>query len=288
MTGALAALIFGLSYGQQYGFTAMASIVALVAAVVLAVGFARAEQKGAAPILSLAILSVPARRAALTAMLLIDAVLAGYVYFVSPYLQRVQGFSPRATGRALTPSTATVVLTSTLVTRRLLTRLTIKQVLLAGLVAMGAGQLWLAQISPDSSYATAVLPGLVLTALGIGLALPAAFIAITSGVQPGDQGLAGALLTSVQQVGAAIGLAILATAAAARTAHAAGSLTTRYAISVSITMFCQSRTQWATWPARAINGHVRVVQLPSRRRWHRRRRSPPCSHRAESAASSVT
>jgi MFS family permease len=167
-------------------------------------------------------------------MLLIGAVLAGYVYFVSLYLQRVQGFSPLATGLALIPSTATVVLTSTLGTRRLLTRFTIKQVLLAGLVAMGAGQLWLAQISPGASYATAVLPGLVLTALGIGLALPAASIAITSGVQPRDQGLAGALFTSGQQVGAAIGLAILATAAAARTAHAAGSLTAGYRLSFLI------------------------------------------------------
>jgi MFS family permease len=161
-------------------------------------------------------------------------VLAGYVYFVSLYLQRVQGLSPLATGLALIPSTATVVLTSTLGTRRLLTRFTIKQVLLTGLVAMGAGQLWLGQISPGASYATAVLPGLVLTALGIGLALPAASIAITSGVQPRDQGLAGALFTSGQQVGAAIGLAILATAAAARTAHAAGSLTAGYRLSFLI------------------------------------------------------
>jgi len=234
VTGALAALIFGLSYGQQHRFTAVASIAALVAAVVLGAGFVRAEQKAAAPMLPLAILAAPARRAALIAMLLIGAVLAGYVYFVSLYLQRVQGFSPMATGLALIPSTATVVLTSTLVTRRLLTRFTIKQVLLAGLVAMGASQLWLAQISPDGSYATAVLPGLVLTALGIGLALPAASIAITSGVQPRDQGLAGALFTSGQQVGAAIGLAILATAAAARTAHAAGSLIAGYRISFLI------------------------------------------------------
>jgi EmrB/QacA subfamily drug resistance transporter len=234
VTGALAALIFGLSYGQQHGFTAVASIAALIVAVVLGVGFVRAEQKAAAPMLPLAILSAPTRRAALTAMLLIGAVLAGYVYFVSLYLQRVQGFSPLATGLALIPSTATVVLTSTLGTRRLLTRFTIKQVLLAGLAAMGAGQLWLAQISPGASYATAVLPGLVLTALGIGLALPAASIAITSGVQPRDQGLAGALFTSGQQVGAAIGLAILATAAAARTAHAAGSLSAGYRLSFLI------------------------------------------------------
>jgi MFS family permease len=163
-------------------------------------------------------LAEPARRAAIAAMLMIGAILAGYVYFASLYLQKVLGFSPVATGLALVPSTVTVVLVSTLGTRRLLARFSIKAVLLAGLACMGAGQLWLAQITMGASYSAAVLPGLVLTAAGVGLALPTASIAITSGVQASDQGLAGALFTTGQQTGAAVGLAILATAAAAATA----------------------------------------------------------------------
>jgi MFS family permease len=72
-----------------------------------------------------------------------------------------------------------------------------------------------------------VLPGLLLTSIGIGLALPTCSVAITSGVRAQDQGLAGALFTTSQQTGAAVGLAILATAAAARTAglaHSASSV----------------------------------------------------------------
>jgi len=207
VTAAIATLIFGLSSGQQHGFTAPATIAALAAAVLLATGFVWTEKTVTAPMLPLAIFAVPARRAAVAAMLMIGAILAGYVYFVSLYLQRVHGFSPVQTGLALVPSTVTVVLTSTLGTRRLLTRLSIKQVLLA------------------------VLPGLVLTALGIGLALPTASIAITRGVRGRDQGLAGALVTTSQQTGAAVGLAILATAAAVRTAHSAGSLTAGYRLS---------------------------------------------------------
>ena len=72
---------------------------------------------------------------------------------------------------------------------------------------MAAGQLWFSQLSPGSSYGAGVLPGLLFTALGIGFALPTASIAITSGVQGRDQGLAGALFTTSQQVGAAVGLA---------------------------------------------------------------------------------
>ena len=103
--------------------------------------------------------------------------------------------------------------------------------LVAGLVSMVAGQLWLAQISVSSSYAAAVLPGLLLTSLGIGLALPTASIAITAGVQGRDQGLAGALFITGQQTGAAVGLAVLATAAAAGTEHASGSLVAGYRLS---------------------------------------------------------
>jgi MFS family permease len=167
-------------------------------------------------------------------MLLIGAILAGYVYFASLYLQKVLGFSPVATGLALVPSTVTVVLVSTLGTRRLLARFSIKAVLLAGLACMGAGQLWLAQITTGASYPAAVLPGLVLTAAGDGLALPTASIAITSGVTASDQGLAGALFTTSQQTGAAVGLAILAAAAAAATAAHGGSLVTGYRVSFLI------------------------------------------------------
>ncbi len=231
ITASLGALIFGLSNGQQHGFASPATVTALAVAVVLAVVFVLVERTASAPMLPAAVLASPTRRTAVAAMLLIGAVLAGYVYFVSLYLQHVEGFSPVATGLALVPSTLTVVVTSTLVTRRLMRRLGTKGVFTAGLVSMAAGQLWLSQISVGASYATAVLPGLLLTSLGIGLALPAASIAITSGVESRDQGLAGALFTTGQQVGAAAGLAVLATIAAARTAHAAGSLVAGYRLS---------------------------------------------------------
>jgi hypothetical protein len=234
VTTSLAALIFGLSNGQQHGFASPVTITALAAALLLSAGFVWVERTAAAPMLPLPILAARTRRAALGAMLMIGAVLAGYVYFVSLYLQKVRDFTPLATGLALVPSTVVVVLTSTLLTRKLLTRFTIKYVLLAGLAAIAAGQLWLTQISDSSRYTTAVLPGLLLTSLGIGLALPTASIAITAGVQGRDQGLAGALFTTGQQIGAAVGLAILATAAAARTARASGSLVAGYQLSFLI------------------------------------------------------
>ena len=234
ITVAIAALIYGLSAGQQHGFGTAQAVITLIAAVVLMVAFVYTERHAVAPMLPLSIFVSPARRAAVAAMLMMGAILAGYVYFISLYLQKVQGFSPVETGLALLPSTLTVVVTSTFVTRRLLARLDLKWVLLAGLACMAGGQLWLGQISAGASYPASVLPGLVLTALGIGLGLPTASVAITSGVQGRDQGLAGALFTTSQQTGAAVGLAVLATAAAARTAHAAGSLVAGYRLSFLI------------------------------------------------------
>jgi EmrB/QacA subfamily drug resistance transporter len=231
VTASIAALIFGLSNGQQHGFAAPATIAAVALAVLLGAGFVVAEKATATPMLPLSILAERTRRAAVAAMLMMGAILAGYVYFVSLYLQKVLGFSPVATGLSLVPSTLTVVLVSTLVTRRLLAHFAIKYVLLAGLVSMAGGQAWLSQISSSSTYPAAVLPGLLLTSLGIGLALPTASIAITSGVAGRDQGLAGALFTTSQQTGAAVGLAILATVAASRTAHASGSLVAGYRLS---------------------------------------------------------
>jgi EmrB/QacA subfamily drug resistance transporter len=234
VTAAIAALIYGLTEGQQHGFSSPVSVAALVAAAVLAAAFIFSERTLAAPMLPPSLLAVPARRAAIAAMLLIGAVLAGYVYFLSLYLQKVHHFSPVQTGLGLLPATITVVLMSTLVTRRLLTRLGARRVLLTGLVIMTAGQLWLTQISHSSSYAAGVLPGIVLTALSIGLSLPAASVAITTGVHGRDQGIAGAMFTTGQQVGAAVGLAILATVAAARTASAGGDVVPGYRLSFLI------------------------------------------------------
>jgi hypothetical protein len=96
-------------------------------------------------------------------------------------------------------------------------------VLAAGLVSIGLGQLWLTQLSASGSYAVNVLPGVLLTSFGMGLLFPTAAVAATAGVEPGDRGLAGGLLAASQQVGMAVGLAVLATVAAARTRAATGS-----------------------------------------------------------------
>jgi MFS family permease len=169
------------------------------------------------------VLASRARRVALAAMFLVASVVVGYVYFVTLYMQKVLHFSALRAGLGLLPATLTVLVTSTWLARRLAARFGTRAVLAAGLVSIGLGQLWLTQLSASGSYAVNVLPGVLLTSFGMGLLFPTAAVAATAGVEPGDRGLAGGLLAASQQVGMAVGLAVLATVAAARTRAATGS-----------------------------------------------------------------
>ena len=227
-TASIALLIFGLSQGQQHGFTNSAALAALVLAVLLGMTFVVVEKRGKAPMVPLPVLADPARRAALSMMLLLGAVVAGYVYFTSLYLQDVLGLSPLQTGLALIPATGTVMVTATVITRRALARLGVRTLLLSGLSLVGLGQLWLFTISNTGSYQLNVLGGILLTAFGMGLAFPTASVAVTSGIGAGERGLAGGLFVTSQQVGQAIGLAALATIAAAQTNAHNGSLVSGY------------------------------------------------------------
>jgi MFS family permease len=220
VTASIAALIFGASEGQEYGFDNPRSWVAFVLGAALLVTFVAIERGTIEPMLPPALLRDPQRRAVAGAVFLLGAVFAGYVYFLSLYLQRVLGFSAIETGLAFLPATVTGFLMSTQVARRTLPRLGVRWQLLSALLFIGAGQVWLAQISADGSYAVDVLGGILLTASGLGLAFPTAGLAITANVRPEQQGVAGGLIVTAAQVGAAIGLAVLATAAAARTEHA--------------------------------------------------------------------
>ena len=180
VTASAAALIYGLSSGQQQGFGSLGTVMALVAAVLLALVFVLVERTTTAPMVPFSYFSSATHRAAVGAMLLMGAVLTAYVYFTSLYMQRVLGESALLAGLSLIPSTATVILTSTFATRRLLARLGVKRMLLIGLASMGVGQVWLSFMTSGGSYVVNVLPGLLLTALGIALALPAASIGATT------------------------------------------------------------------------------------------------------------
>ena len=231
VTFSLASLIFGLSQGEERGFGSAQSIVALIAFVVLGVSFVLVERRSSDPMVPFAVLAGRSRRAADGAMLTMGSITVAYTFFASLYLQRVLHFEPVVTGLCFIPATLTVMGTSTLLTRRLLSRVGVKSLLVAGLLSVGLGQFWLSHITSGGAYWPNVLPGLLLTAFGMGLAFPAASIGAVAGVAPNQQGTAAGLLNTSQQVGSAVGLSILATIAAAASRGSGATLTTGFRLS---------------------------------------------------------
>jgi MFS family permease len=272
-----------MSEGQQQGFGSPVAVISLVVAVLLAGAFVVVEQRVAVPMLPLQLFEDRARRAALPAVLAMGAVLAGYLYFLTLYLQNVLHYSAVRTGFALVPATVTVMFFSMVVTRRLIPRLGIKRTLLFGVLSMSLGQLWLSRITAGGSYSVGVLPGLFLTAIGVGIAFPTASVAVTSGVDVRQQGVAGGLYVAAQQTGIAAGLAALATIAAARTTAAGGAAVAGYRLSFLVAA--------GLLAVAAVNVAVQLRSRPVRSTTElnipptRTRTTPTCLHRSSPAGS---
>jgi hypothetical protein len=232
VTAALAALIFGVTEGEQRGFADATAWGALAVAVALGVVFIGIERSMTEPMLPAALLRGQ-RAVTLGAVLVLGAGLAGYVYFTSLYLQRVVHLAPGITGLALGPASAMVLLTSTQASRRLLPRLGTTWQLVVAFALMCGGQLWLAQATAHGNYVADVLGPILITSAGVGLALPAASLAVTHEAPVHQRGIAGALFAASQQAGSAVGLAVLAAAAAASTASS-GQLISGYQLAFLI------------------------------------------------------
>jgi predicted MFS family arabinose efflux permease len=162
---------------------------------------------------------------------LLGAGMFGMWFFVSLYLQQVLGYSPLEAGLAFLPMTLTIIVGST-VASRLTARRGAKPLLVVGMTVQAVGLVLFSGVSPAGSYASDVLAPSLLVAAGIGIAFVPVTIAAVAGVQPAEAGLASGLVNTSRQMGGALGLAILATVATARTdslaSHGAAALTAGY------------------------------------------------------------
>jgi predicted MFS family arabinose efflux permease len=143
-------------------------------------------------------------------------------FFISLYMQQVMGYSPLKAGLAYLPL-AFGIIVSAGVASALTTRLGFKPVLASGLVLVAGGLAWFAQVSPDGTYVGDILFPSIVAAVGLGFAFVPLTIASVAGVKPDDAGLASGLINTSQQVGGALGLAILVAIANGRTADVVGS-----------------------------------------------------------------
>jgi EmrB/QacA subfamily drug resistance transporter len=189
----------------------------LAAAALLGAAFLRHERRAAAPLVPPRVLRNRALLAANGLQVVMIAGFFGQQFLVALYLQRVLGFRVLEVGLGMLPIAVLIGLVALGVAARLIGRLGARRTLVAGLLPAALGLLLLARVTPDAAYAVAVLPALVLMGVGGGLALPAVTTLVMAGAGPDDAGLASGLANTAQQVGAAVGLAVVAAAAGART-----------------------------------------------------------------------
>ena len=137
-------------------------------------------------------------------------------FFLSRYMQEVLGYSALKAGLSYLPL-ALAIIVSAGVASVLVTKLGFKPVLLAGLGFITIGLLWFAQVPEDGVYLTDLVAPMVIAAIGLGFAFVPVTIAAVSGVSKDESGLASGLINTSQQIGGALGLAVLGTIAASKT-----------------------------------------------------------------------
>jgi EmrB/QacA subfamily drug resistance transporter len=168
------------------------------------------------PLMPLRIFSSRTLSAANVIVLMLGAAMFAMWFFVSLYLQQVLGYSPLRAGLAFLPMTLSIVVGSAIASR-VASRAGVKPLLVIGMLLQTAGLLLFTGVSPDGRYLTDVALPSLLVAMGIGLSFVPVTIAAVTGVASREAGLASGLVNTSRQMGGALGLAILATLATART-----------------------------------------------------------------------
>jgi EmrB/QacA subfamily drug resistance transporter len=222
VTAGLIALVYGIVRSAELGWGSAEVLGFLALAAVLLVAFVLIERRSAEPLVRLSIFAVKTVRGANVAMFVVAAGLFAMFFFNTLYLQRVLGFSPLEAGFAFVPFTLGVIASAGF-SQKLVPALGARDVPLIGLGLAFVGLLTFLRLTPDSSYLTGLLPGILLTSLGMGLVFVPITLIATSGIPADDAGLASGLFNTSQQIGGAVGLALLSTFATNKTSDALAS-----------------------------------------------------------------
>ena len=218
VTAGLIALVYGIVKAEEKGWVSAHTIGFGALAFALLGAFIVVERRSAEPLVRLGIfLSRPIRSANLV-MLLVASGLFAMFYFNSLYVQRVLGYSPIEAGLAFIPFTLGIGIGAGISQVGVRT-IGLRSVGIIGMIMGTIGMLYFLRLDVGGDYVTDLLPGIVLIAIGMGMTFVPVTLIATSGVGDSDAGLASGLLNTSQQVGGALGLAILSTFASSRTGN---------------------------------------------------------------------
>jgi EmrB/QacA subfamily drug resistance transporter len=218
VTSGLLVLVYTIVKAQEYGWTSLRTLGLGAVAVALLGAFVFIESRSKAPLIRLGIFRQRSLTGANVAMLFVASGLFAMFYFASLYVQDILGYSPLKAGLAFLPVTAGIVVGAGL-SQQLIQRLGATRVPLIGIAMAASGLLLLAGIPTYGTYLANLLPGLALMSVGMGLVFVPVTLIATTNIASEDAGLASGLFNTAQQVGGALGLAILSTLAANKTGH---------------------------------------------------------------------
>jgi EmrB/QacA subfamily drug resistance transporter len=222
VTAGLSALVYALVRATAVGWGSMQTIGVLAAAAALLIAFVVIERRSDAPLVPFAFFRNLNVSAANATMFATGAAIIGLFYFLSLYLQKVLGYSAIKAGTSQLPLAVGIILAAGMASP-LVARAGTRKVLIAGLALFAGGLVWFAQLPVHGNYLADLLGPSLLIALGLGFAFVPITILAETGVHDREYGLASGLLNTSQQIGGALGLAVLATIATTRTNHLAAS-----------------------------------------------------------------
>jgi predicted MFS family arabinose efflux permease len=210
VTAGLSLLVYSLVDAHSAGWGSAQTIILLAVAAGLIAAFVLIERVTRAPLVPIpGIFRLRSIRGINITGLLIAMSLFSMFFFISLYMQQVLGYSPLKAGVSYLPLAGGIIVSAGIASQ-LVTRFGVKPVLVSGLVLIAGGLVWFAQISVGGSYVSDILGPSLLSAFGLGFAFVPMTVAAVAGVEAHESGLASGLINTSQQVGGALGLAILA------------------------------------------------------------------------------
>jgi EmrB/QacA subfamily drug resistance transporter len=216
VTGGLVALVYAITQANTNGWTSPATVGVVAVALVLLAAFAVWESRTADPLVPFSFFRLRTVTGANVAGLILGTASLAMFVMLTLYMQHVLGYSAMQTGVAYLAVAGTAIFWSALAAQ-LVTRIGAKAVLVMGMTALSAGLVYFTQVSVDGSYLGDLLPGFLLIALGLGFSnVPVSIVAL-AGVKPSEAGLASGLINTSQQIGGAIGIAVLSAIATSTT-----------------------------------------------------------------------
>ncbi|MEU4426812.1 MFS transporter [Actinoplanes sp. NPDC024001] len=219
VTVGLGSLVYAINRAGSHGAGDALTVACAATAVVLLAVFVLIQRGARSPMLPRSVLADRSRLGVNLVMLLMGAGQLATFYFLTLYMQTIKQYSPMTTGLAYLPFAIGIGIGSGLIGPTLQARTSTRTVLMTGMAVAAAAMGWFSLLTPDQNALLVLLPAQLLGGIGLGIGFVAATIGGVHGVAPQDSGVASGLVNTSQQIGGAVGLAVLASVAVTATAN---------------------------------------------------------------------